>query len=427
MRRLVRNIGWLLGGRGFNAVLSLVYLAIATRTLGIEGFGQFAIILALGATVAGLASFQTWQFVIRWGSGDDGPAEAIGFAVALDLLSIVLGTLLAAVLCATATYWLPLPDELQWEAFFYCMVMLLSIRSTPIGILRRRFLFARATAAEAVLPLVRAIGAVLAYLFMPTVLGFVITWAVAEAAVALATWVAAARADRIDLSRLSLTSIPRRHPDAWRFVWSTNLSGSLNIGVKQVLVLLVGAIGGEALAGGFRVAAQLGQALVQLAQTIYKAVYPELVDAKDDAVAMARRIANFALVGGVFAVVVALVFGRAALALIAGPEFRSVYWPMVIMAIAGAIELVGASLESLLVSAGRAGTAFVVRGLPLLLGFACLDLAIGWQGMKGAAFTVLFSSALTVIGFWWAILTMGNIRITVEPDANAPAPPPELR
>jgi hypothetical protein len=34
VKRLVKNIGWLLGGRGLNAVLSLVYLAIATRTLG---------------------------------------------------------------------------------------------------------------------------------------------------------------------------------------------------------------------------------------------------------------------------------------------------------------------------------------------------------------------------------------------------------
>src|SRR3546814_5577519 len=76
MHRLWRNIGWLLGGRGFNAVLSLVYLALATRTLGLEGFGYFALIVALGQTVTGLANFQTWQFVVRWGSGEDGPGEA---------------------------------------------------------------------------------------------------------------------------------------------------------------------------------------------------------------------------------------------------------------------------------------------------------------------------------------------------------------
>ena len=115
---------------------------------------------------------------------------------------------------------------------------------------------------------------------MPTVTGFVLAWAAAEVAVAAALWIIAAKEERIDLSRVSLRRIPNSHPDAWRFVWSTNMSGSLTIAGKQVMILMVGSIGGEALAGGFRVASQLGQALVVLAQTISKAIYPELVHAK---------------------------------------------------------------------------------------------------------------------------------------------------
>jgi hypothetical protein len=87
---------------------------------------------------------------------------------------------------------------------------------------------------------------------------------------------------------------------------------------------------------------------------------------------------------------------------------------MVILAIAGAIELVGASLESLLVSAGRAGTAFLVRAVPTVLALLLLETAMGWNGLKGAAFTVLGSSALAVIGFWVAIISLQQIKITVE-------------
>ena len=414
MKRLFGNIGWLLGGRGINAVLSLVYLALATRTLGLDGFGYFALVVALGQTVTGLANFQTWQFVVRWGSGEDGPGEATGFAIALDLMSVALGAVLAAALVWSAQFWLPLPDDLLWVAFGYCLVSLLSIRTTPLGLLRLRFAYGAATAAEAVQPVVRALGAVLAVFFMPTVLGFVLAWAAAEVAVAATLWVVAGLRERIDLSRISLTRIPRAHPGAWRFVRATNMSGSLNVGGKSVLILLVGAIGGEGFAGGFRVASQLGQALVQLAQTVSKAIYPELVHAADAAHEMARRMANIALVGGVLAVSVALLFGREGLVLIAGPEFRVVYWAMVILAIAGAIELVGASLESLLVSAGRAGTAFVVRAVPTLLSLLLLEIAMDWNGLKGAAFTVLGSSALSVIGFWVAIISLQQITITVK-------------
>ena len=85
----------------------------------------------------------------------------------------------------SAQFWLPLPDDLLWVAFGYCLVSLLSIRTTPLGLLRLRFRFGLATAAETVQPLVRAVGAGLAVVFMPSVLGFVIAWAAAEVAVAL--------------------------------------------------------------------------------------------------------------------------------------------------------------------------------------------------------------------------------------------------
>ena len=414
MGRLFANMGWLLGGRGINAVLSLVYLALAARSLGTEGFGHFALIIALGQAVTGLANFQTWQFVIRWGANGEGPAEATGFAIALDMLSVAMGAVLAALLVWSASYWLPLPADLLWLTFAYCIISLLSIRTTPTGLLRLRFKFGIATAAETVQPTIRAAGAALAWLFMPDVVGFVLAWAAAELAVALALWIAAGRIERIDLSKVSLWRIPKKHSDVWQFVWSTNMSGSLTIANKQIMILLVGAFGGAALAGGFRIASQLGQALVTLAQAISKAILPELVHAKDDALAIARRMANIALIGGVIAVGVALLFGRWGLELIAGEEFRVFYWAMVILSIAGAVELVGASLESLLVSAGRAGTAFLVRAVPTLIALLVLDAAIDWNGAKGAAFAVLGSSSLAVIGFYVAILNLREIRFVMD-------------
>lgn len=423
MGRLFTNMGWLLGGRGLNAVLSLVYLALATRTLGLEGFGYFAAIVALGQTVTGLANFQTWQFIVRWGANGDGPdpqnkIDATGFAIALDLLSVAMGTVFAALLVLSVPLWLPLPTDLLWLTFGYCAVSLLSIRTTPVGLLRLNFEYPKATAAEAVQPIIRAIGAVLAWLFMPSVAGFIIAYALSEIAVAAALWVAAARTERIDLSALSLTRIPAKHADAWGFVWSTNMSGSLTIAGKQVMILLVGTFGGAALLGGFRVASQLGQALIALAQTVSKAILPELVHAKEDALSIARRMANIALVGGVIAVLFAVFFGRWGLEAIAGAEFRVFYWAMVILAIAGAVELVGASLESLLVSAGHAGTAFIVRAVPTILALILLDAAIDWNGAKGAAFAVLGSSSLAVIGFYVAILNLREIRFVVEPEAE---------
>ncbi|WP_324074093.1 MAG: lipopolysaccharide biosynthesis protein [Erythrobacter sp.] len=426
MKRLFSNMGWLLGGRGFNAVLSLVYLALATRALGTVGFGHFALIVALGQAITGLANFQTWQFIVRWGANGDGGSvdpdkarEATGFAIALDMVSVVLGLALAGAVIISAPYWLEVPREMLWLTFGYCAISLAAIRTTPTGILRLHFQYARAAGAEAVQPLIRAIGSVIAFFVMPTVTGFIIAYAAAEIAVAIALWLVAVRVQPVSWSAVSLKALPSHTKDAWRFVVSTNLSGSLSIAGKQVMILMVGTFGGAALAGGFRVASQLGQALVSLAQTVSKAILPELVHSRKNALEIARRMANIAAVGGVIAVVTALVFGRMGLQLIAGEGFGVFYWAMVILAIAGAVELVGASLESLLVSSGKAHVAFIVRAVPTVLALLLLDTAIDWNGAKGAAFALLGSSSLAVIGFYVAILNLGQIRLVMDPEEDA--------
>lgn len=430
MKRVFANMGWLLGGRGFNAVLSLVYLAIAARTLGTVGFGHFALIVALGQAITGLANFQTWQFIVRWGASGDGGSvdpikarEATGFAVALDFISVGLGIALAGAVIISAPYWLDIPRVMLWLAFGYCAISLAAIRTTPTGILRLHFEYGRAAAAEAVQPVVRTVGAVLALAFMPNVTGFVLAYAASEVAVAVTLWAVAMRVQPVSLAAISLKTIPERHKDAWRFVVSTNLSGSLSVAGKQVMILLVGTFGGAALAGGFRVASQLGQALVSLAQTVSKAILPELVHSRDRSLMIARRMANIAAVGGVIAVVTALLFGRIGLELIAGPDFGVFYWAMVILAIAGAVELVGASLESLLVSAGKAHVSFIVRAVPTVLALLLLEAAIDWNGAKGAAFAMLGSSSLAVIGFYVAILNLSQIRLVVEDDEGEATPP----
>ncbi|MCR9179058.1 MAG: oligosaccharide flippase family protein [Erythrobacteraceae bacterium] len=434
MKQVFANMGWLLGGRGFNAVLSLVYLAIAARTLGTDGFGHFALIIALGQAITGFSSFQTWQFIVRWGADPDKPGvdiararEATGFAVALDGMSMAVGTLAAAVLVLTAPLWLDVPPDLMWLTFIYCVISLLTIRTTPTGMLRLHSEYGKATWAEAVQPVIRASGAVLAWWLMPDVTGFIAAFAASEVFTAIALWVVAARVQPVALSSVSLRAIPARHKDAWRFVLSTNMSGSLAVAGKQVMILLVGTFGGAYLAGGFRIANQLGVALIALAQTISKAILPELVQSRDGAVEIARRMANIAALAGVTAVVMAILFGRPGIALIAGEQFTGFYWAMIILSIAGAVELVGASLESLLVSAGKAHVAFLARLFPTALALLMLELAIDWKGAQGAGFAVLGSSVLTVVGFYLAIVNLKQFRLVVEPqDEGAdqrPAPP----
>ena len=59
----------------------------------------------------------------------------------------------------------------------------------------------------------------------------------------------------------------------------------------------------------------------------------------------------------------------------------------------------------------------------LEIGLALLEVATGWNGLKGAAFTVLGASALSVMGFWVAIISLSQITITVKPKPELPPRP----
>src|SRR5690349_11556532 len=53
--RIFANTAWLLGGKGFGALCGLAYLAILTRSLGLKGFGHFALILGTAQALIAIA------------------------------------------------------------------------------------------------------------------------------------------------------------------------------------------------------------------------------------------------------------------------------------------------------------------------------------------------------------------------------------
>lgn len=408
MKSIFRNIGWLLGSRGLNALLSLIYLALATRSLGLSGFGQFALIVVLAQSLAGIASFNTWQAVVRWGARPGGASRTAGFALALDLVSLAGGLPLAALACWSAPHWLPLDPAQRGPALVLCAAALISLRSTPTGLLRLHDRYDLATLAEAALPLTRAAGAVAASLVWPQVAGFVAAWALAELVCSAAYWVLARRLVRIGRADLSLRQLPAEEPGVWHFVLATNLSRTLAVTARQAILLGVGAFGGAALAGGYRVAAQLGLALVQLGEAVSRAAYPEFVRKAGLAADVAGRMTAIAAGAGLVAALLAALCGKAAITALAGAQFAFVFPAMAVLALAGAADLAGSSWDALLVARGRAGMAFAIRGLPLVMALASLPFLLGDNGLVGVAGALLASSLLTLAGLAYVAMRSGR-------------------
>jgi O-antigen/teichoic acid export membrane protein len=401
MRRAVRNAGWLLGGKGVGGIFSLVYLGLAARALGVDAFGEFALILSFGQAVASIAQFQTSEVMIRFGaphleSNRNGHfVRLLSFGAMLDLLSAAGCVVLSLSLVAALGGVFGLDPDAQRRTAIFGASFLFALRGAPTGVLRLLDRYDVAALSETVLPASRLAAAVLCYFYAPSVDGFLIAWAAAELLTTAALWFAALRQLRRRDPRLaSLTSealaAPRENPDLWRFAWFTNLASSISFLWQHAPTLAVGWGAGADKAGGFRIAQQIAQSLSKPAVSLSRAVFPELTrlalaDGGRAVAKFASKLSILSGAAGLIAVVLVAAAGPWLLTIVVGPDYAFAKDLLLLLTIAAAIDLWGFGQEPALLAIGRPGAVLVARaGMGLLFVALLIGLLVQF-GPTGAA------------------------------------------
>lgn len=429
---VLQNTGWLLGGKAVGAILSLVYLGLATRTLGPADFGSFAVILGAAQAVVGLVTFQTWQIVVRYGVEHlrDARVDRLhrlqALCLKLDVASAIVGLGLSAGLISLFAGQFGWTAELKREAMIFCATLLVCINSTPFGILRLHDRFDIAALAETVIPVMRMVGALVAVAFAPTIVGFLAAWAAAEVAAAAFTWIAAIRVGGFSLG--AGRGVIAENPGIRRFATLTNAASSLSAISRQVPILIVGWLAGAAAAGGYRLAFQLSQALTKLSGTLSRAVFPELMRTRarstlENVAGLFRKTTVFAAVAGLAVMATIAAFGEFALRLVGGEHYVSAYPLLLILGAAAVVDLAGVSFEPALFAAGRPGRAFLLRLVGIAFLLALPFALVPRFGPEGAAVAALIAAIITfaLLGAAaWRALKFGR----APKPAGAPQPDP---
>lgn len=406
--RMRRNLGWLLGGRGFQAVASLFYLSLAARALGPERFGEFTLALAYGQAIANIAQFQSWQGVIRYGAlhlaraNERRLSRLLGFTATLDVASALTGALLAFVGVMAVGPWLGWSDGQQGRAAIFGAALLLSIGATPTGILRLLDRFDLIVYAQAISPTVRLAGAIMGWALGGGVGLFLGVWAAAALLQSAATWIIAlSRAGRrLALGPRRFRIATRENEGIWRFMLITNLSSTLGLLTEQVGTLAVGGVAGATMAGGYRMAAKLAKAVARPVQMMATILYPELarLKARRDTETlnrvMTRTLAISALLALVLIAVVVLL-GPLLIRLLGGRSYEFARIFLIVLGIGAALDLSGFALEPLLTSQGRPGRVLAIRISGSATYFALLAILLPVIGPLGAAMAVV-AAALVV-------------------------------
>lgn len=412
MGALAGNFAWLLGGRGFAAIFSLVYMAILTRTLGKEGFGQFSLIIGTGQIVATFVGFHTWQIVVRHGMdrlkrGREGALVGLlKYCMCLDAAGAAVGVALAfgvIFLLAPVFGWSP---ELVRHALVFAIASLVAVRSTPAGILRLYDRFALAANVEASVTFVRLLLAVIIWLSGPSIAIFILAWATAEIGAAILSWWLAWRTARhLDWNAVPAAPLEtlRSTPGLGRFTVVTNISQTIGLAGRQVPVLLTGLFVGPAAAGGFQIALQLGHALTKIGSLAVQTLLPEMMRSQTFEVdrsgfsRLIRGSLGVGIVAGITVVAIVALFGKAALVLIAGQAFASSYLLLLIVALASAINLASVPLEPALYANGGETAALKVRIVVTVVSVIAMLFLGRETGAQGIALAILGAAVMGAV------------------------------
>lgn len=405
--RMGRNIGWLLGGRGFAGAVSIGYLAFAARALGPVAFGTFSLILAYGASIANLVQFQSWQAVIRFGAvhmadrQEERLARLFGFSAMLDWSGAILGALVAIIGVRIAAPLLGWTAEQGSAAAMFSAVLLLFTSGTATGVLRLYDRFDLLTYAEAIGPGTRFVGAGVAWALGGGLNAMLAVWALAALAEWSAHWIAAIAGGRVRLrlGRAAAGQALAENPRIGGFIAQTSFSSSLGLIWQQAGTLAVGGYAGPAAAGAFRVASKLAGALAKPADTVTRVLYPELArlvaaHERDESRRVALRMTWIAVALAAAIVVLVWLAGPLLLTLFSGNAFDFAQPYLMLLTVAAAIDLCGVALEPILNAHGFSGRILAARVIGAASYLLALFVLLPALGPTGAAVAAIVSSVV---------------------------------
>jgi O-antigen/teichoic acid export membrane protein len=264
-RSLLKNSSYLGVSKIVAALCGVATLAFAGRGLGVILFGTLILITSYVKAVSGIAKFQSWQLIVRYGGhgvahGDPEHFKvATGFAFALDTLSGIAGLIAGAALLPFIGEWAGIKADYLWLGMLYCTLLPIMSSATPDGVLRVLDRFDLISWSSTLMPITRAVLAGAAFITNASFPTYVAIWYVTELAGQVCPWLLGWREVKRHglLDGIRPTLNPTTLPGAWRFAIEVNLATSVQAVWGPIGRLVVGGLLGPAGAALFRIASTL--------------------------------------------------------------------------------------------------------------------------------------------------------------------------
>jgi O-antigen/teichoic acid export membrane protein len=412
-RSLLKNSSYLAISRVVALVASLATVSFAAHALGLLLFGALILITSYAKAVSGIAKFQSWQLIVRYGAravhGEvDDFKTSTGFAFALDAVSGIGGMLVAVAVLPFIAQWVGIAADQLWLAMLYCTLLPTMGAATPSGVLRALDRFDLISWQSTATPISRVVLVIAAYFAHAPFGAYVAAWYLTDLGGDLYLWFLAWRELRRRglLEGIRPTLRPETLPGAWRFAIHVNLNASVVAAWGPIARVVVGGLLGPAGAALFRVASSLSDSASKPADLLAKAFYPEVVrmdlTTKKPWKLMLRGTALASAVA-LLAILILLVGGEPLISLLFGKAFLGAYEAMVILMLVPLLSVFSFPLPPMLYALDRADAPVTAR-LIGTIGFFLLIAPLSWTfGVSGAAVAFVIGNAATVGVMMWQL------------------------
>lgn len=424
------NAGKLLIGRGVQGVLSIAYLAFATRTLGAVDFGVLTLIHSSTLLLRHVLGFQSWQMILRYGAkaletkNESHIVRLVGFACSIEFLAAMVGVFGLWVFAGEVVHQLHIYDELAPMVRIYAlMLIVLLISDVGLGILRltdRHDLISWQVTIE---PIIRFFGAGYLFLNGGTLIEFIWVWFVAGmmsriGLILIALWNLSTHVktfrEEAQIGNLAIPPIESgkfKAPEKglWKYVFGTNLDYGLSLGINQLGPVLIGIVLGAGPAGLYRVAQQFSNIIASpINKMLLPAIYTDMtwLNAKGGGGDRRNMVMRTGMIAGGVAVAIffiLVVFGHYLIDAIAGVEFHDAYGVMLVLVFASAITALSFALEPLLMTAGKVRQVITARLLSTLAYIVFMVWLADDEmfGLMGAGYALLGRAVVFMLIAWF--------------------------
>jgi O-antigen/teichoic acid export membrane protein len=427
--RLLRNATWLVSGNALGSGFGFLQAIVLGRTLGVEGYGLLAVVIALVTTLNQIVDVRMWETVTKFVGddherGDHGRARAmVKLAYLVDGATGILAFALVLILAPWLAERFLHHRELAPEVSLYAGILLVAtVNDTSMSLLRVFDRFRWLSYERVASSLVRFVAlatVALATRGLRPVLAVYVVVELGRGIVLLALGLRAARSELRGPGPDNLGLVRSRIGEFWHFTLNNSATALLSLITRQLDILLLTLFHAPREVGLYRMAKNFGQLIFRISDPFYHAIYPELVRlAATSAIADLRRFIARSMrivLAVLFPAALACILGADfVLEHVVGHEFAAAAWPLRFIVGGALIHAAFLWARPLVLATGRPhwSTAAHVGGV-VALALGSLALVPRW-GALGSAITFFITSAVTVGIHAWAAL--GGTRAESAPE-----------